>query len=36
MNYYTAKFAREAKLNPKDWMIAPVKGGYELIYIGAK
>lgn len=34
MNYYEAKFAREAKENPTDWIIAPNgRGGYRLIEI---
>lgn len=35
MNALTAKFAREAKSNPKDWIIAPAGSGrYKLVYIG--
>jgi len=29
-----AKFAREAKEKPSDWVIAPGRGGLELYYIG--
>lgn len=37
MNYYEAKFAREAKENPVDWIIAPSGRGdgyVKLIKIG--
>ena len=35
MNYYAAKFAREAKPNPTDWIIRPVgHGRYALDFIG--
>ena len=27
MNYYEAKFAREAKENPQDWVILPAGSG---------
>jgi hypothetical protein len=34
MNYYETKFAREAKENPTEWIIAPNgRGGYRLIEI---
>ena len=31
---YAAKFAREAKEKPSEWIIKPVSRGYELIKIG--
>lgn len=32
MMYYQAKFEREAKENPLDWIITPVgKGTYRLV-----
>ena len=34
--YYAAKFARESKKNPMDWVIRPIKNKknkYELIKI---
>jgi hypothetical protein len=35
MNVYEAKFAREAKEYPVDWIIAPNGGrGFKLIKIG--
>lgn len=40
MNYYKAKFTREAQVNPTDWTIFPVTRGnimtgrYKLVYIG--
>lgn len=36
MNYYQAKFEREAKDNPLDWVIAPQThgAGFELRQIG--
>lgn len=35
MNHYALKFTREAKKNPSDWVILPLKnGGARLIYIG--
>lgn len=38
MTYYEAKFAREAKERPADWLIAPVKGEpgvYKLVKVAA-
>lgn len=35
MNYYDAKFAREAKPNPTQWRISHVGGGvFTLDYVG--
>jgi len=35
MNYYDAKFAREAKENPTDWIIVPAgRGEVNLVRIG--
>lgn len=35
MNYYDAKFAREAKENPTDWIIVPAgRGEVNLVHIG--
>ncbi len=35
MNEYEVKFAREAKDNPRDWIIAPNQGyGFRLVQIG--
>lgn len=35
MNQYEAKFKREAKTNPLDWIIIPNGiGGFALQYIG--
>lgn len=34
MNFYEAKFAREAKEHPTHWIIGYGRGGYRLIYIG--
>lgn len=37
MREYEVKFAREAKENPSDWVIAPIMGkpGYfKLVYMG--
>ncbi|SPL81330.1 hypothetical protein [Yersinia phage fEV-1] len=35
MNYYEAKFAREAKSNPTHWLIVcRPRGDYTLIQIG--
>lgn len=36
MTYYEAKFAREAKEQPSDWVIAPADrpGLYKLVYLG--
>ena len=34
MSYYAVKFEREAKENPKDWVIVPDRNGYHLEYIG--
>ena len=36
MGYYAAKFKREAKQKPCDWLIRPIHGGrgFELVYIG--
>ena len=34
MDYYSAKFKREAKDKPTDWLIIPARGKYELRYIG--
>lgn len=34
MTALQAKFAREAKDNPLDWMIGYGRGGYRLVYIG--
>jgi len=35
MNAMAAKFAREAKPNPTEWIIAPAGGGrYRLVRIG--
>jgi len=36
MTYYKAKFEREAKENPLDWVIAENRGVYYLKYIGVK
>ena len=37
MNYYEAKFAREAKERPLDWAIVRrQRGNYTLIQIGGK
>lgn len=35
MSYYDAKFKREAKDRPQDWIIKSGRGGYKLIHIGA-
>ena len=35
MNYYTAKFEREAKEKPEDWIINPIGNGFILVYIGS-
>lgn len=32
---YNAKFAREAKERPTDWLLKPAKDGMELHHIGA-
>lgn len=40
MTEYEAKFAREAQINPSDWIVYPLKRGniftgfYKLVYIG--
>lgn len=35
MNCYAAKFAREAKPRPSDWLIVPTRAGqFRLVYIG--
>ncbi len=35
MNQYAAKFAREAKDNPTDWVIRPIGNHeFELMFIG--
>jgi len=34
MKYYAAKFARERKPRPADWIIKPVTRGFVLVYIG--
>ena len=34
MTALKAKFEREKKSRPTDWVIAPSRGGYALIYIG--
>ena len=35
MNHYEAKFLREAKENPTEWIIAPNgRGGCTLVHIG--
>ena len=35
MNEYEVKFAREAKDNPRDWVIVPNTGyGFRLVEIG--
>lgn len=37
MSYYAAKFAREAKEKPLDWVIIPVGlGRFELVEINFK
>ncbi len=34
MNAYDAKFAREAKENPTDWIIAPAgRGRFKLVHL---
>ena len=36
MNYYRAKFLRESKARPADWVIRPLeRGGFELVYLGS-
>lgn len=37
MTYYEAKFAREAKERPVDWVIAPIisePGLFKLVQVG--
>ena len=34
MTYYNAKFTRESKKTPTDWVIAPTPRGFTLLYIG--
>lgn len=34
MSYYEAKFAREQKPHPTDWLIAPDGRGFKLVFIG--
>ena len=34
MNAIAAKFAREAKNRPADWVIQQTSRGYKLAYIG--
>ena len=34
MGEYTAKFTREAKENPRDWLIRCERGVCWLVYIG--
>lgn len=34
MTYYQAKFLREQKPIPSDWLIVPENGLFALIYIG--
>jgi len=36
MNYYAAKFQRQAKPDPRDWLIVPNgrQGDYILFYVG--
>lgn len=35
MSYYEAKFAREAKNKPTDWLIQSMGlGSYKLVYMG--
>lgn len=36
MNYYEAKFERESKSKPGDWILVPdsLTGGYRLAYVG--
>lgn len=34
MNEYEAKFEREAKQRPKDWIIVPGREGFKLVYLG--
>lgn len=38
MTALQAKFKREAKENPRDWLIGPdlSRGGFRLIYMGDK
>jgi hypothetical protein len=36
MNYYYAKFIREGKDVPSDWIIVPEGRGFNLIYVGGK
>lgn len=35
MNHYKAKFEREAKARPQDWVIIPSGSKFELVYLGA-
>lgn len=34
MNSYQAKFEREAKDRPTDWVIVWRQGKYKLVYVG--
>ena len=35
--YYAAKFEREAKENPTDWLIKPTgRNCFVLVYVGVK
>lgn len=33
-NYYTLKFAREAKERPTEWIIVPDGHQYKLLFVG--